>query len=361
MQHEDCALELQNLERHFAHGRVRAVDGVSLTVEPGEILSILGPSGCGKTTLMRMIAGLEVPTSGQIRIHGRDVSSLAPHERNVGLVFQSLAVFPHMNVEKNVGFGLRMRKLSAAAIKSKVDTVLDLVQLPPDQFASRWPSELSGGQLQRVALARTLVTEPALVLFDEPMAALDRRLRDYMAIELRAIQKQLGIAAVYVTHDQETASTMSDRIAVMNSGRVVQVGPPPEIYNRPANRFVAEFLGDTNVLTIARLHERSGVAQQVEVEAGQRLAVSADDHLAGGQMVLFRPGQTKVFTDDPGGAMQAVLTSVSFNGGLYHWMMRLADGTPLLAQSTRDDLGGVSSGQPIWVSVDHEQTHVVEQ
>lgn len=360
MTEKDFALELRDVKCHFAQGKVRAVDGVSLSVPRGEILSILGPSGCGKTTLMRMIAGLETPTEGHIRIHGRDVAGLTPHQRNVGLVFQSLAVFPHMTVEKNVAFGLRMRNVASETIRAKVRDVLELVQLPPANFAARWPNELSGGQLQRVALARTLVTQPALVLFDEPMAALDRRLRDYMAVELRAIQKKMGIAAVYVTHDQQTASTMSDRIAVMSGGKVLQVGPPPDIYNAPANRFVAEFVGDANILTIGKVLNVNGPICEVEVEAGLRLKVKANDILAEGGKIIFRPGQTQVDLADPGGGMEAKLITVSFNSGLYHWQMELPDGTALSAHSTRDHLSSVRTGQPVWVSVGPEQTRVVE-
>ncbi|MER9173588.1 ABC transporter ATP-binding protein [Mesorhizobium sp. M0955] len=360
MNEQNLALELENVKRHFAEGKVRAVDGVSLSVRGGEIVSILGPSGCGKTTIMRMIAGLDTPTEGRIRIHGRDVAGLAPHQRHVGLVFQSLAIFPHMTVEKNVAFGLRMRNVASGIIRTKIREALELVQLPPDNFATRWPNELSGGQLQRVALARTLVTEPALVLFDEPMASLDRRLRDYMAVELRAIQKKLGIAAVYVTHDQETASTMSDRIAVMNGGQVVQVGPPAEIYDAPASCFVGEFLGDANILTIRQLFDGNGPFCEIEVEAGRRLRVKAAQHLAKGGKVFFRPGRTKVQVSDPGGGMEAKLVSRSFTAGIYHWKMEFPDGTALVAHSTRDDLGSVSAGQSVWVTVDPEQTRLVE-
>ncbi|TIT53239.1 MAG: ABC transporter ATP-binding protein, partial [Mesorhizobium sp.] len=237
---QNPVLEIRNLSRTFAHGAVRAVDQIDLDVQPGEIVSILGPSGCGKTTTMRIIAGLDLPTAGEVRILGKNVAGKPPHQRNVGLVFQSLAIFPHMSVKQNVAFGLRMQGLARNLIEAKVAKALELVQLSPEKFAGRRPSELSGGQLQRVALARTLVTEPALVLFDEPMAALDRRLRDYMAVELRSIQKQLGLAAVYVTHDQETASMMSDRVIIMNAGKILQAGTPEEIYETPNSKFVSD-------------------------------------------------------------------------------------------------------------------------
>jgi ABC-type Fe3+/spermidine/putrescine transport system ATPase subunit len=285
---------------------------------------------------------------------------MSPHQRNVGLVFQSLAIFPHMSVAKNVAFGLRMRKIAPEVIARKVNEALELVQLPPDRFATRWSNELSGGQLQRVALARTLVTEPDLVLFDEPMASLDRRLRDYMAVEMRAIQKKLGLAAIYVTHDQETASTMSDRIAIMNMGKIIQVGPPPEIYNSPANRFVAEFVGDANTLAVHKLINVNGSVYDVEVEAGCRLTIKADCEVAIGDKILFRPGQTKVALVDPGRSIEATLVSTTFNNGLYLWTMKLLDGTPIGAQSTRDDLGGASPGQSVWVTVEPEQTRILK-
>jgi putative spermidine/putrescine transport system ATP-binding protein len=355
------ALELRNVVRTFAKGSVRAVDGVTLDVAPGEIVSILGPSGCGKTTMMRMVAGLDHPSTGQIRIHGTDVTGQQPYQRNVGLVFQSLAVFPHMDVRRNVGFGLRMRGVAADVIAKKVRDILWLVQLPPDKFADRWPQELSGGQLQRVALARTLVTEPALVLFDEPMAALDRRLRDYMAIEMRAIQKQLGIAAVYVTHDQETASAMSDRIAVMDAGRIVQVGPPQEIYEAPASRFVAEFLGDANVLQAERIIERSADSLDIQVVGNRRMRVRVRADPADGMLAVFRPNQTRVHPAKPSSdALEGKLLGMQFNGGLYRWQVGLGVGTIVHAQASENLLDGVPVDSPIWVSVDPSKAYLVD-
>ncbi|AZO22620.1 ABC transporter ATP-binding protein [Mesorhizobium sp. M1E.F.Ca.ET.045.02.1.1] len=357
---QNPVLEIRNLSRTFAHGAVRAVDQIDLDVKPGEIVSILGPSGCGKTTTMRIIAGLDLPTAGEVRILGKDVAGKPPHKRNVGLVFQSLAIFPHMSVNQNVAFGLRMQGLASSLIETKVAKALELVQLSPEKFAGRRPSELSGGQLQRVALARTLVTEPALVLFDEPMAALDRRLRDYMAVELRAIQKQLGIAAVYVTHDQETASMMSDRVIIMNAGKILQSGTPEEIYEAPNSRFVSDFLGDTNTLQIERVLERKDGKSLVQTNAGIAIRLADSAHMGEGAFAIFRPEQTIVHPADPGGAFQGKVISSQFRSGLYRWQILLRGGNTLIAQSTENRLAS-SAGDTAWVTIDPGKARIVSQ
>lgn len=362
MQNTSPVLELKRVSRVFARGNVRAVDGVDLEVFPGEIVSILGPSGCGKTTTMRVIAGLDRPTAGDVRIFGKSVLEMAPHRRNVGLVFQSLAVFPHMTVWQNVAFGLRMQRLAKAVICEKVDRLLRLVQLPPDEFADRHPNELSGGQLQRVALARTLVTEPALVLFDEPMAALDRRLRDYMAVELRTIQKTLGIAAVYVTHDQETASAMSDRIAIMNDGALVQVGTPEEIYERPESRFVAEFLGDVNFLRPDRVGGRDGDYRTVHLSGARMTVVDGGSGDGGEPVVMVRPEHVGIGPKPNGAAaLRGVVTDSQFGGGLYRWQVRLADGQLVGARSTEDPLGHAANGSEVWLSLRPRSARLLRQ
>jgi ABC-type Fe3+/spermidine/putrescine transport system ATPase subunit len=355
-------LEVRNLSRTFAHGSVRAVDHIDLEVQPGEIVSMLGPSGCGKTTTMRIIAGLDTPTSGEVRILGEDVTGRPPHKRNVGLVFQSLAIFPHMSVMQNIAFGLRMQGLAARVIETKVAKALELVQLPSAKFATRRPGELSGGQLQRVALARTLVTEPALVLFDEPMAALDRRLRDYMAVELRSIQKQLGIAAVYVTHDQETASMMSDRVVIMNAGKIVQAGTPEEIYEQPNSRFVSEFLGDTNVLRVEHVIRQADGTSLVHAEGGvvTRAAGLAGHDDTGESFAMFRPEQTIVHPADPGAAFQGKVTSAQFRSGLHRWQIALPGGKTVIAQSTENRLATLS-GDTVWITIDPHKVRIVRQ
>lgn len=346
-------LELIGISKDFQGGAVRAVRNLFIEVHAGEVVSLLGPSGCGKTTTMRMIAGLEDPTGGDIRIHGRSVLSLPAHKRHIGMVFQSLAVFPHMSVWDNVAFGLRMRKLPKDEIASKVERALDRVQLPPHTFASRIPSQLSGGQLQRVALARTIVTEPALILFDEPMAALDRRLRDHMAIELRAIQKALDIAALYVTHDQETASVMSDRIAIMRAGEIEQIGRPHEIYSRPANRFVGEFLGDINCLN-ATSHARGAVA----IGDGT-LSVRFDPGAVGRKLqILVRPEHIRIHTAAAGHGIAGELTEVQFAGGFFNGRVLLSDGQSLMAKTAADIADW--RHKPVFVEIDGGQVMAAE-
>jgi iron(III) transport system ATP-binding protein len=230
----------------FGYGATAVLDDISLDVAKGEFFAFLGPSGSGKTTLLRLIAGFGTPSPGRILIAERDVTPLPPWSRNVGMVFQSYALWPHMTVAKNVAFGLERRKFSRAEIAKKVRDALDLVDLAP--FADRRPAQLSGGQQQRVALARTLVIEPEVLLLDEPLSNLDAKLRVDMRAELRQLQRKLGITAIYVTHDQEEANAIADRIAVLDQGRIQQIGAPLELYDRPANRFVATFLGTANLI-----------------------------------------------------------------------------------------------------------------
>lgn len=234
----------ERLSKHY--GAVRAVDDVSLTVRSGEFATILGPSGSGKTTMLSIIAGITQPTSGAIRIGGRDITNVRAADRNIGLVFQSYALFPHMTVDQNVAFPLRLRKLARPDINLKVAEAIALVRL--DGYEKRKPRELSGGQQQRVALARAIVFDPDILLLDEPLAALDRKLREDVRAELHALQRKLGITTILVTHDQDEALSLSDRIVVLRAGRVQQIGTPIEVYYRPENRFVAEFLGLANFL-----------------------------------------------------------------------------------------------------------------
>ncbi len=225
-----------------------AVDCVDLTVPSGEFFSLLGPSGCGKTTTLRLIAGFEQPTSGKVLLDGVDVTNIAPHKRHVNTVFQSYALFPFLNVDENVAFGLRNAKIEKAEIKPKVQAMLELVGLTA--YEKRRPGQLSGGQQQRVALARALVLDPAVLLLDEPLGALDAKLRRSLKVELKALQERVGITFLYVTHDQEEALTMSDRLAVMRSGKIVQLGGPHEIYDEPADTYVADFLGVSNLMAV---------------------------------------------------------------------------------------------------------------
>jgi putative spermidine/putrescine transport system ATP-binding protein len=259
------SIRLERVSKVFDNG-VAAVDGVSLAIREGEFFSLLGPSGCGKTTTLRMIAGFEEPSDGRLLIRDRDVTDMPPHRRDIGMVFQSYALFPHRTVHENVAFGLRMRKVERAAIARRVRDALALVELTG--LEDRRPAQLSGGQQQRVALARAIVIEPTVLLCDEPLGALDKKLRQTMQFELKQLQRKIAVTLVYVTHDQEEALTMSDRIAVMNRGRIEQLGTPFDIYNRPATRFVSDFIGDSNLFDVA-----------VGAAAGATLTLRSDDGL----------------------------------------------------------------------------------
>jgi len=237
-------IQIKNISKHFAD--VKAVDDVSFEIKEGEFFSLLGPSGCGKTTLLRLLAGFEYPTSGNLLIDGTDITALPPDKRPTNMVFQNYAIFPHLNVEKNIQFGLRKLGLSNDEIDKRVKNVLSLVKL--EGYEERFSNQLSGGQRQRVALARALVRQPKVLLLDEPLGALDKKLRDEMQLELRTLQKNIGITFVFVTHDQQEAISMSDRVAVMNDGKIQQLSVPNELYKNPENIFVSDFIGETNFL-----------------------------------------------------------------------------------------------------------------
>lgn len=284
-----AAIKLNQVTKTF-DGRVMAVDAVTLDIAAGEFFSLLGPSGCGKTTSLRMIAGFEHPDSGRVHVGGRDITDLPVHRRDMGMVFQSYALFPHRTVAENVAFGLRMREVPKPEIERRVAAALAQVALTG--FETRKPGQLSGGQQQRVALARALVVEPPVLLCDEPLGALDRKLRQQMQFELKELQKRLGVTLVFVTHDQEEALAMSDRIAVMNGGRVEQVGTPTEIYERPRTRFVADFIGEINIL------DRGGPLRALRPEKirlvapdGARLAgmVETANYLGGSTLLRVQP------------------------------------------------------------------------
>ena len=284
------AVELRGVTKRF--GDVVAVDSLDLAIGDGEFFSLLGPSGCGKTTTLRMIAGFEFPSRGTLQIHGKDMGLLPANERPVNTVFQSYALFPHMNGADNVAFGLQMRKVASAEIATRVARVLDQVQL--SKRAEAKPSQLSGGQMQRVALARALVNEPEVLLLDEPLGALDLKLRQNMQVELKDLQARVGITFVYVTHDQEEALTMSDRIGVMDQGRLLQVGEPVDIYESPASRFVAGFIGDINLVDVTvegpdtvRLTNGATLALRIDRERGAALTLA----LRPERMGLYDPGE----------------------------------------------------------------------
>jgi spermidine/putrescine transport system ATP-binding protein len=279
-----AAIELVGVEKEFTGGGhdVRAVEHVDLSIAEGEFFSLLGPSGCGKTTTLRMIAGFEEPTSGQILLHGRDMVGVPPFRRDVNMVFQQYALFPHMDVFENVAFGLRRKKVDKGEIKRRVTEALALVELEGRE--RRKPRQLSGGQQQRVALARALVNRPRALLLDEPLGALDLKLRQAMQLELKRIQREVGITFVYVTHDQEEALTMSDRLVVMNAGRIDQLGSPRELYEHPATRFVANFIGTSNIFS-GRLERRGDAWALAGLGPDERVLVANPGRAGPGQEV----------------------------------------------------------------------------
>jgi spermidine/putrescine ABC transporter ATP-binding subunit len=321
------------------YGPVVALDTLDLGVEEGECLSLLGPSGCGKTTTLRLIAGFTEPTTGRVRIDGEDVTGLPPQRRAIGMVFQDYALFPHLTVAENVGFGLRERGASRRDIRARVGALLELVRLPG--IEDRYPAELSGGQQQRVAVARAVAYPPRVLLMDEPLGALDLKLREAMQGELRRIQEALGITTVYVTHDQTEAMALSDRIAVMNLGRLVQLGSPREIYDHPRSRFVAEFVGKINFLP-ARVLGRDGAWGLLE-SGGVRVRVPAPAlHAAAGLVtVAVRPERLTLVAPgadvDGKNVLEATVVSQGFAGNLVHVTVRTAAEVPLVVEARPGD------------------------
>jgi spermidine/putrescine transport system ATP-binding protein len=320
-------IQLLDLEKHFRE--VRAVDGVSLDVRAGEFFSLLGPSGCGKTTTLRMIGGFELPTGGRILLRGRDVTDEPPDKRPVNMVFQNYALFPHLDVGDNVAFGLKRRNVPRPDIARRVGDALELVNLTG--YERRKPNQLSGGQQQRVALARALVNEPNVLLLDEPLGALDLKLRRRLQLELKRIQSEVGITFVYVTHDQEEALTMSDRIAVMHAGKVEQLGTPEELYERPTSRFVADFIGSTNLLrgTV----EADG---RVRLTTGE-LAPVAHDGLATGTEVeiSIRPEAIALVPTTSEGAIAATVEQAAYLGTAISYQVRTVGGLVMTVLSPK--------------------------
>ena len=287
-------LELRNLSKVFGQGKeqVTAVDSIDLDINPGEFITFLGPSGCGKTTTLRMIAGFETPSQGSILLDGQDVSSLSPDKRPMGMVFQSYALFPHMSVYQNVAYGPRIKKLPAGQVKDDVSAVLDSMSL--SSMANRSPNQLSGGQQQRVALARAMVMQPKVLLFDEPLSNLDAKLRAQMRIEIREVQQRLGITSIFVTHDQDEAMSISDRIVVMRNAKIEQVGIPADVYLRPASVFVADFIGISNFLAVDGASSAGTNKASVNV-LGRQIEVPAHkDALSSECILLVRPESIRV-------------------------------------------------------------------
>lgn len=397
----EISLELKEIKKSFTEGEA-VLDNISLEISKGEFITLLGSSGCGKTTTLRIIAGLEQPDAGSVWLDGREVTGLEPNQRDVNTVFQNYALFPHMNVAENIGYGLKLKKVPKSEIRKKVSQMLELVQL--EGYEKRKPSELSGGQKQRVAIARALVNNPKVLLLDEPLGALDLQLRRAMQIELKHLQKKLGITFIYITHDQEEAINMSDRIAVMKDGRIEQIGTPDEIYNHPKTSYVATFVGNANIL--------HGVAESIQgqnaiVKIGNdkvivKLETSQQDtgdtrakqYLAAGEKVTLAVRSENILLQETavigdtgtdhrdtvdisvsGGGLdahnknsvsglQATVTEKNFAGGQLRVTLKLSDGTQLIASRYGID-ASVAEGQTVRCSflpadavlVDREDIH----
>lgn len=397
----EVSLELKEIKKSFTEGEA-VLDNISLEISKGEFITLLGSSGCGKTTTLRIIAGLEPPDAGSVWLDGREVTGLEPNQRDVNTVFQNYALFPHMNVAENIGYGLKLKKVPKSEIRKKVSQMLELVQL--EGYEKRKPSELSGGQKQRVAIARALVNNPKVLLLDEPLGALDLQLRRAMQIELKHLQKKLGITFIYITHDQEEAINMSDRIAVMRDGRIEQIGTPDEIYNHPKTSYVATFVGNANIL--------HGVAESIQGEnaivkiGNDRVIVKletsqqdtgdtrAKQYLAAGEKVTLAVRSENILLQETavigdtgtdhrdtvdisvsGGGLdahnknsvsglQATVTEKNFAGGQLRVTLKLSDGTQLIASRYGID-ASVAEGQTVRCSflpadavlVDREDIH----
>lgn len=312
-------LELIGLTK--VYGDVVAADHVTLDIAPGEFITLLGPSGSGKTTTLMMVAGFVLPTSGQILLNGEDIAFRPPHKRNIGMVFQNYALFPHMTVAENIAFPLKMRKWSREQIRQAVREVLQLVRLPG--FEERYPRQLSGGQQQRVALARALVFRPPVLLMDEPLGALDKKLREEMQLEIKHIQESTNITTIYVTHDQEEALTMSDRIAVMNAGRIEQVGSPRELYEQPVSQFVADFIGESNFLS-GRVELGDGYLYLV-TEEGWRVVIPNADNLRPGEQVsvALRPERIVIGDGSGDNVVEGSIEEIIYVGEATKFRVRL--------------------------------------
>ncbi len=359
---QDTVITLERVTKRF--GAFTAVDEVHLAIQRGEFFSLLGPSGCGKTTTLRMVAGFETPTAGRIILEGQDVSDVPPYRRNVNMVFQQYALFPHMNVFDNVAFGPRSQRVPAREVKTRVMEMLEIVHL--GEFAKRKPAQLSGGQQQRVALARALVNYPSALLLDEPLGALDLKLRRAMQLELKRIQREVGITFIYVTHDQEEALTMSDRVAVMNLGRVEQLATPQEIYDRPASQFVAGFIGLANLLP-ATVERADSHEVTLTLPAGGWTAAGADGRsFSAGEsaLLVLRPERLRISTGPPSeetkGRLQARVVDIVFQGPVVRFDLKTTEGRDLVViMLAQDRPAGVEASSSVWVTWDPESAYVL--
>jgi len=350
--HSPVEVRIDNLSLSF--GTTKVLKGIDLVIEPGEFFSFLGPSGSGKSTLLRAIAGFGPTPGGSIRIDGSEVTSMPANQRNVGMVFQSYALWPHMSVRKNVAFGLEERRVPAAEIRQRVDEALDMVGLL--DFAKRRPSQLSGGQQQRVALARTIVVRPRVLLLDEPLSNLDANLRIQMRYEIHALQRKLGLTTIFVTHDQEEANTMSDRMAVLDDGILQQVGPPMDLYDNPTNLFVAGFLGTANVIT--------GTVDGGVFRAGDGISVVVGEAPVDGSALVFRP-QNVVLTAaaapaiDDCARLDGTVVHVEFLGGTIRYLVNVGSHQVLVDEAHQSGIAPVGEGEAVALYVNLAQIVVL--
>jgi putative spermidine/putrescine transport system ATP-binding protein len=332
-------VEFRALTRRF--GQVAALDGLDLAVRPGELLALLGPSGCGKTTALRVLAGFETPDGGGVFVDGADIGGVPAHRRDIGMVFQSYSLFPHLSALDNVAFGLRMRGVGGTQRRARAAELLELIGLP--RHGDRFPHELSGGQQQRIALARALALRPRVLLLDEPLSALDAKVRVALREEIRNLQRELGITTLFVTHDQEEALSIADRVAVLRNGRLEQCAEPSELYDRPTSAFVAEFVGTMN-----RIPGRTGTDGDAVEVLGQRLPVIGAGPAAAVVDVLVRPEAVRVVADPAGGAL---VVGTTFLGAVTRLSVRLADGGEVKADLTSHEAAALPAGAAVTVTL----------
>ncbi|HWK68064.1 MAG TPA: ABC transporter ATP-binding protein [Rhizobiaceae bacterium] len=354
------AIEIRGVSKIFGAGdaQVAALDTVSVSIRENEFFTLLGPSGCGKTTLLRLIAGFDFPSSGEILLYGQDIAPLPPYKRPVNTVFQNYALFPHMTVAENIGFGLQMLGKPKSDVEARVATMLKLVKM--EGLRNRRTSQISGGQQQRVALARALAPQPKVLLLDEPLSALDYKLRKEMQIELKRLQGETGITFIFVTHDQEEALTMSDRIAVMSAGRILQVGSPWDIYDKPAERFVADFIGETNFLTGTVGAMADGKAT-VTLASGATIPATVAEGFApqGQATVVVRPEHARVVKD--GGQLAGAVETIVYFGTDTHIRIRLDDGGlfTVRQQNSRSRSCGFDQGERVGVAIADDAAQIL--
>ena len=352
-------VELRNVTKRF--GAYEALKDASFEIRAGEFMTFLGPSGCGKTTCLRLISGFDTPTSGQIFLDGKDLTFEPPYRRDVNQVFQNYALFPHLTIYENIAFGLRMKKIPPAQIRERVDRVVKMTSL--EDFTTRKPAQLSGGQRQRVALARAIVCEPKVLLLDEPLSALDAKLRTQMRVELKQLQKKLGITFIFVTHDQEEALTMSDRVAVLNAGRVEQIGTVNEIYYKPATRFVASFIGESNIVE-AEILRSEGEFLHCRLEGGLELDVRTPKPPAHSQILLsLRPEKIRLTRENPGGrnSFPGTIEMEIFKGAVDDLTISVQGGLQLGAVLTNDGQAesDLHEGERVFARIQPEDIHIV--